>query len=165
MLPVSELLGRVHPSFGYPACDRMSGRAHPHLEIVARAIFEGLTTPEIRASRPGWSLWTDGCSDGESPEQVGARADRVLDRLPEHYRQVLIWRHWDELTFDEIGARLGKSADLRRTLGCSLKPQTGGLNLRIVLHQGAQQILWPEWLVLRMQRRGGDSEHAEANPA
>jgi len=44
--------------------------------------YEGLTTPEIRASRPGWSLWTDGCSDGESPEQVGARADRVLDRLP-----------------------------------------------------------------------------------
>jgi len=42
--------------------------------------YEGITTPEIRRTRPDWSLWTDGCPDGESPEQVGARLDRVLDR-------------------------------------------------------------------------------------
>jgi broad specificity phosphatase PhoE len=40
--------------------------------------YEGITTPEIRRKRPGWWLWTDGCPDGESPEQVGARLDRVL---------------------------------------------------------------------------------------
>jgi probable phosphoglycerate mutase len=43
--------------------------------------YEGLTTPEIRARRPDWNLWRDGCPDGESPLQVGARADRVLERL------------------------------------------------------------------------------------
>jgi probable phosphoglycerate mutase len=43
--------------------------------------YEGLTTPEIRTSRPAWSLWTDGCPAGESPEEVGARIDRVLDRV------------------------------------------------------------------------------------
>jgi probable phosphoglycerate mutase len=42
--------------------------------------YEGLTTPEIRALRPGWYQWTDGCPDGESPAQVGARLDRVLAR-------------------------------------------------------------------------------------
>ena len=42
--------------------------------------YEGITTPEIRRNRPDWSLWTDGCPGGESPEQVGARLDRVLDR-------------------------------------------------------------------------------------
>jgi probable phosphoglycerate mutase len=40
--------------------------------------YEGVTTAEIRKTRPGWSLWTDGCPGGESPEQVGARLDRVL---------------------------------------------------------------------------------------
>jgi len=40
--------------------------------------YEGRTTDEIRAKRPGWSLWTDGCPDGETPADVGRRADRVL---------------------------------------------------------------------------------------
>jgi probable phosphoglycerate mutase len=42
--------------------------------------YEGLTTPQIRAGRRDWSLWTDGCPGGESPERVGARLDRVLAR-------------------------------------------------------------------------------------
>ena len=42
--------------------------------------YEGITTAEIRRTRPDWSLWTDGCPGGESPEQVGARVDRVLAR-------------------------------------------------------------------------------------
>ena len=40
--------------------------------------YEGITTPEIRRTEPGWSLWTDGAPGGETPEQVGARLDRVL---------------------------------------------------------------------------------------
>lgn len=43
--------------------------------------YEGRTSVEIRADRPDWSLWRDGCPGGESPEQVGRRADRVVDRL------------------------------------------------------------------------------------
>ena len=43
--------------------------------------YEGLTTPEIRESNPTWNLWRDGCPGGERPEQVGARADRALERL------------------------------------------------------------------------------------
>ncbi len=43
--------------------------------------YEGLTTAEIRATRPGWQLWTDGCPGGESPGQVGARLDAVLARV------------------------------------------------------------------------------------
>jgi len=42
--------------------------------------YEGITTAEIRKTRPGWWLWTDGCPGGESPEQVGARLDRALAR-------------------------------------------------------------------------------------
>lgn len=43
--------------------------------------YEGMTTAEIRSRRPDWSLWRDGCPGGESPAQVGARADRVVAEL------------------------------------------------------------------------------------
>lgn len=43
--------------------------------------YEGLTTPEIWEQRPDWNLWRDGCPGGETPEQVGARADAALARL------------------------------------------------------------------------------------
>jgi broad specificity phosphatase PhoE len=43
--------------------------------------YEGLTSAEIAARRPGWSLWRDGCPGGESPAQVGERADRVITEL------------------------------------------------------------------------------------
>ena len=42
--------------------------------------YEGLTTPQIREQRPGWNLWVDGAPGGEMPDQVGARADRVIER-------------------------------------------------------------------------------------
>jgi len=43
--------------------------------------YDGRRTAEIRAERPGWSLFRDGCPGGEMPEQVGARADRVVGRV------------------------------------------------------------------------------------
>ena len=43
--------------------------------------YEGRRTAEILAERPGWQLFVDGCPGGESPDQIGARADRVVSRL------------------------------------------------------------------------------------
>lgn len=43
--------------------------------------YEGRTTADIRASLPEWTIFSDGAPRGESPEQVGARADRVLTRV------------------------------------------------------------------------------------
>jgi broad specificity phosphatase PhoE len=43
--------------------------------------YEGRRTAEILADRPGWQLFRDGCPGGESPSQVGARADRVVKRV------------------------------------------------------------------------------------
>ena len=42
---------------------------------------EGCRTVEIHEERPGWLLFRDGCPGGEMPDQVGARADRVIARL------------------------------------------------------------------------------------
>ena len=43
-------------------------------------IYEGKTTPEIRAQVPGWSVWKDPIIDGETVEHVGERADAVISR-------------------------------------------------------------------------------------
>jgi broad specificity phosphatase PhoE len=43
--------------------------------------YEGRRTFEIHRERPDWLLFRDGCPGGESPEQVGARADRVVARV------------------------------------------------------------------------------------
>jgi probable phosphoglycerate mutase len=43
--------------------------------------YEGRTTADIHAERPDWQLFRDGCPGGESPEEIGARADRVVRRV------------------------------------------------------------------------------------
>jgi len=43
--------------------------------------YEGRTSADIHAARPDWQLFRDGCAGGESPDQVGARADRVARRV------------------------------------------------------------------------------------
>ncbi|MFD1938112.1 MULTISPECIES: histidine phosphatase family protein [Nonomuraea] len=61
--------------------------------------YEGITTPTIRESRPGWYLWRDGVPPGdaehpgESAEQVAARADRVIARAKGVPGQVALVAH------------------------------------------------------------------------
>jgi probable phosphoglycerate mutase len=43
--------------------------------------YEGVTTPTIRESVPGWTVWTHPCPGGESAEDVAQRLDRVVNRL------------------------------------------------------------------------------------
>src|SRR5204862_5476344 len=53
--------------------------------------YEGLRTAEIHAKRPDWQLFRDGCPNGESPQDVGARADRVVSRVRAFKGDVLIF--------------------------------------------------------------------------
>ncbi|MGH7926747.1 MAG: histidine phosphatase family protein [Candidatus Binatia bacterium] len=55
--------------------------------------YEGLKTEQIRLTRPGWSVFRDGCPGGESPEQVGARADRVLTKVRASEGNVALFAH------------------------------------------------------------------------
>lgn len=43
--------------------------------------YEGKMRPEILAEKPDWIIFRDGCPNGESPIDVGVRADRVISRI------------------------------------------------------------------------------------
>jgi broad specificity phosphatase PhoE len=53
--------------------------------------YEGITTKAILAERPGWQLFRDGCPDGESAGDVGARADRIITAIREANDRILIF--------------------------------------------------------------------------
>lgn len=55
--------------------------------------YDGLTTAEIRARRPHWDLFRDGCPGGESVAAVGARADRVIARLRAIEGRTILFGH------------------------------------------------------------------------
>jgi probable phosphoglycerate mutase len=53
--------------------------------------YEGRCTADIHKERPNWQLFRDGCPGGETPEQVGVRADRVVSRVRPIQGNVLIF--------------------------------------------------------------------------
>lgn len=55
--------------------------------------YEGLTTSDIQQTRPGWNVFEDGCPDGESPQQVAGRADRVVARARAAEGDVIAFSH------------------------------------------------------------------------
>ena len=62
------------------------GKQDPDLWEWDYGGYEGMTTPQIRQLWPGWNLWRDGvvpgdaAHPGETAEEIGARADRVIAR-------------------------------------------------------------------------------------
>ena len=65
--------------------------------------YEGLTTPQIQKSAPGWTIWTGTPPGGETAEQVAARADRVIARALQAGGDVAFFAHGHVLRV--IGAR------------------------------------------------------------
>lgn len=55
--------------------------------------YEGLTTDQIRQTRPDWSVFSDGCPGGESPLQVSVRADRIVSRVRTVDGNVALFSH------------------------------------------------------------------------
>ena len=55
--------------------------------------YEGLTPKQIHDKRPGWMIFTDGCPGGETPEEVGARADRAIARARTAKGHVALFAH------------------------------------------------------------------------
>jgi broad specificity phosphatase PhoE len=55
--------------------------------------FEGRTSAEIHGERPDWNIFRDGCPGGETPDDVRARADRVLQKLAGRGGVVAVFSH------------------------------------------------------------------------
>ncbi len=55
--------------------------------------YEGQRTLEIHQSRPDWDIFRDGCPGGESPDQIGARADRIILKLRSQEGNLAIFTH------------------------------------------------------------------------
>jgi probable phosphoglycerate mutase len=53
--------------------------------------YEGRRTAEILTGSPQWQLFRDGCPGGESPDQIGERADRVVERVRSVSGDVLLF--------------------------------------------------------------------------
>jgi broad specificity phosphatase PhoE len=80
--------------------------------------YEGLATPQIRETRPGWNLWRDGVPNGESADQVGERAERVIARAVAAGGHVALFAHGHLLRI--LTARwLGLAADCGRLFALS----------------------------------------------
>ena len=76
--------------------------------------YEGITTAQIHERNPGWTLWRDGCPDGERAADVGARADRLVAEACEAGGDVIFFGHGHMLRV--VGARW-----------VDLPPKDGGL--------------------------------------
>ncbi|HEX2103008.1 MAG TPA: histidine phosphatase family protein [Solirubrobacteraceae bacterium] len=65
--------------------------------------YEGVTTRQIRETRPGWFLWSDGVPGGETAEEVAARCDRVVEEILGVDGDVAVFAHGHVLR--ALGAR------------------------------------------------------------
>ena len=70
-----------------------AAEVEPDLAEWDYGAYEGLTSAEILARRPGWRLFKEGCPGGESPAQGEARADRLIARLRAMDGNVALFSH------------------------------------------------------------------------
>ena len=101
--------------------------------------YEGRNTEEIHAERPDWQLFRDGCPSGESPAEVGARADCVLTRVRAVGADVLLFSSGHFLRV--LGARWLK---LEPAAGTYLMLSTASLSALGYEHDACQPVvqLW-----------------------
>lgn len=88
--------------------------------------YEGLTPAEVRARRPGWNVYRDGCPGGESAAQVAVRADRIVAALRAMQGRIAVFSHgqflralaarWIELPM-EMGYHFGLDTGSLSVLG------------------------------------------------
>ena len=120
---------------------QLAGFPEPELDEDLREVdygsYEGLTTPEIQRSRPGWELFRDGCPDGETPIRIRRRADRLLARLRALEGDALVFGHGH--TLRALGARyLGLSVRVATNLALD----AGAISILAEGRDGPWLLLW-----------------------
>jgi broad specificity phosphatase PhoE len=101
--------------------------------------YEGRTTPEIRASRPGWDLFRDGCPGGETVEDAAGRARPLLAELAAAGGRALLFSHGHQLRV-LTACYLGLPPEAARHLFLG----TASLSVLGVEHEWPAILLWNE---------------------
>jgi probable phosphoglycerate mutase len=105
--------------------------------------YEGLTLGQINEIAPGWLIFRDGCPGGETPEQVGARVDRVIERARAAKGDVALFAHGHVLRV--LAARwLG----LPSSSGQKFLLDTGTLSVLSYYHEARAVRIWNGPLVV-----------------
>lgn len=65
----------------------------PNLQEWNYGVYEGKSTPQIRQEHPGWNVWRDPITGGESLHQVALRAQAVIDRCLSHGGRCALFAH------------------------------------------------------------------------
>nr|WP_294502164.1 histidine phosphatase family protein [uncultured Rhodopila sp.] len=81
----------------------------PNLQEWDYGDYEGRQSWDIRADRPGWNVFEDGCPGGETPDQIATRADRLIEKLCTVDGNVALFSHGEfgqALTARWIGLRV-----------------------------------------------------------
>ncbi len=86
--------------------------------------YEGITSRQIHETVPGWLVFNDGAPGGETPEQIGARADRVIARVRSVRGVVALFAHGHILR-----VLVARWLDLPATAGRNFLLDTGTLNI------------------------------------
>jgi probable phosphoglycerate mutase len=101
--------------------------------------YEGRTTAEIRATRPGWDLFRDGCPGGETVEDAAGRARALLAKLGASGGRVLVFSHGHQLRI-LTACFLGLPPDAARHLFLG----TASLSVLGTEHEWPTILLWNE---------------------
>ena len=70
-----------------------SAQVAPDLAEWDYGAYEGRTSADIRTTRPGWTVYRDGCPGGEDAQQVSDRADRLIAKLHSLTGNVALFSH------------------------------------------------------------------------
>ena len=92
--------------------------------------YEGITSRQIHETVPGWLVFNDGAPGGETPEQIGARADHVIARVRSVRGVVALFAHGHILR-----VLVARWLDLPATAGRNFLLDTGTLNI-LSYHRG-----------------------------
>ncbi|MBV8734485.1 MAG: histidine phosphatase family protein [Solirubrobacterales bacterium] len=103
--------------------------------------YEGLTDKKTQQRNPGWELFRDGCPDGESPEEVGARVDQILATVGELNGVSLLVAHGKLLRalaarWLGCGVALGRALPMDPAAICLLEREPAGPLLRLWNYTG-----------------------------
>ncbi|KAI0304984.1 phosphoglycerate mutase-like protein [Russula brevipes] len=93
---------RAHDTFHLLTSHLPEAPNHVITELVREwdyGDYEGLKPHDIRAKQPNWTIWADGCPNGESVEEMTARVDCVIGDVREYHRK---WKEEGQGTRDVV---------------------------------------------------------------